>query len=182
MQVEHNSIIWWLAALFHASCLSKTNVNFPRRNLFNQLDKKDVYRTNSLFDHIVVFAPLLDPFSFNNTYSAETLKNNLLDVTCNYHTCRCLLISSPQRKLSSGNQPTLTKPAKGIYIYSILLEQFRRFNVWELEKIDSLQKSSFYSIHEQNKIWNQSFHTKMSFKTFEIKGFHESLKFNVHQW
>lgn len=159
------------------SCLSKTNVNFPRRMhyLFNQLDKKDVYRTNSLFDHIVVFAPLLDPFSFNNTYSAETLKNNLLDVTCNYHTCRCLLISSPQRKLSSGNQPTLTKPAKGIYIYSILLEQFRRFKVWGLEKIDSLQKSSFHSTHEQNKIWNQSLHTKMSSKTFEIKGFHESL-------
>lgn len=133
------------------SCLSKTNVNFPRRMhyLFNQLDKKDVYRTNSLFDHIVVFSPLLDPFSFNNTYSAETLKNNLLDVTCNYHTCRCLLICSPQRKLSSGNQPTLTKPAKGIYIYSILLEQFRRFNVWELEKIDSLQKSSELKSNKQ---------------------------------
>lgn len=98
------------------------------------------------------FSPLLDPFSFTYTYSAETLKNNLLDVTCNYHTCRCLLISSPQRKLSSGNQPTLTKPAKGIYIYSILLEQFRRFKVWGLEKIDSLQKSSFQSTHEQNKI------------------------------
>lgn len=98
------------------------------------------------------FSPLLDPFSFTYTYSAETLKNNLLDVTCNYHTCRCLLISSPQRKLSSGNQPTLTKPAKGIYIYSILLEQFRRFKVWGLEKIDSLQKSSFHSTHEQNKI------------------------------
>lgn len=100
----------------------------------------------------LLFFPLLDPFSFNNTYSAETLKNILLDVTCNYHTCRCLLISSPQRKLSSGNQPTLTKPAKGIYIYSILLEQFRRFKVWGLEKIDSLQKSSFHSTHEQNKI------------------------------
>lgn len=98
------------------------------------------------------FSPLLDPFSFTYTYSAETLKNNLLDVTCNYHTFRCLLISSPQRKLSSGNQPTLTKPAKGIYIYSILLEQFRRFKVWGLEKIDSLQKSSFHSTHEQNKI------------------------------
>lgn len=98
------------------------------------------------------FSPLLDPFSFTYTYSAETLKNNLLDVTCNYHTCKCLLISSPQRKLSSGNQPTLTKPAKGIYIYSILLEQFRRFKVWGLEKIDSLQKSSFHSTHEQNKI------------------------------
>lgn len=100
----------------------------------------------------LLFSPLLDPFSFTYTYSAETLKNNLLDVTCNYHTCRCLLISSPQRKLSSGNQPTLTKPAKGIYIYSILLEQFRRFKVWGLEKIDSLQKSSFHSTHEQNKI------------------------------
>lgn len=133
------------------SCLSKTNVNFPRRMyyLFNQLDKKDVYRTNSLFDHIVVFPPLLDPISFNNTYSAVTLKNNLLDVTCNYHTCRCLLISSPQRKLSSGNQPTLTKPAKGIYIYSILLEQFWRFNVWGLEKIDSLQKSSELGSNKQ---------------------------------
>lgn len=118
------------------------------RYLFNQLDKKDVYRTNSLFDHIV-FAPLLDPFSFNNTYSAETLKNNVLDVPSNYHTCRCLLISSPQRKLSSGNQPTLTKPAKGIYIYSILLEQFRRFKVWGLEKIDSLQKSSELGSNKQ---------------------------------
>lgn len=98
---------------------------------------------------LLFFPPLLDPISFNNTYSAETLKNNLLDVTCNYHTCRCLLISSPQRKLSSGNQPTLTKPAKGIYIYSILLEQFRRFNVWGLEKIDSLQKSSELKSYKQ---------------------------------
>lgn len=124
---------------------------FPQTHalFINQLDKKDVYRTNSLFDHIVVFSPLLDPFSFNNTYSAETLKNNLLDVTCNYHTCRCLLISSPQRKLTSGNQPTLTKPAKGIYICSILLEQFRRFKVWGLEKIDSLQKSSELGSNKQ---------------------------------
>lgn len=98
---------------------------------------------------LLFFPPLLDPFSFNNTYSAETLKNNLLDVTCNYHTCRCLLISSAQRKLSSGNQPTLTKPAKGIYIYSILLEQFRRFKVWGLEKIDSLQKSSELGSNKQ---------------------------------
>lgn len=97
----------------------------------------------------LLFSPLLDPFSFNNTYSAETLKNNLLDVTCNYHTCRCLLISSPQRKLSSDNQPTLTKPPKGIYIYSILFEQFRRFNVSGLEKIDSLQKSSELGSNKQ---------------------------------
>lgn len=86
--------------------------------LFNQLDKKDVYETNSLFDHIVVFSYLLDPFSFKNTYSAVTLKDYLLDVTCNYHTCRCLLISSPQRELSFANQPTFTQsPKKHLHVH-----------------------------------------------------------------